>query len=347
MEQLPNFMLSDSQTPSNELFDFSSTAFPPETLDLSSYEDFIGLSYPASSSNGDAVNGNTSNTIFSSMPWLGVSDNRSGSLDSQVSPLGVESPDAYNLQQTLSLGPRQPATPAPSTAQTIQGPQTHSPGLQDNSTPYKKLKQAHNTGNGTSDDVLGDMVDLLAQQDVWHDLPESSSDVTQVLPHDARDRIVAAVQLLLHRALQTHDSLSPSRHGVFGRIVVLPPSHVLIHFVELYAARVDIVQPYLSMAGSPRISIKEILQVDMADVGILLLILLITQGAMFTDHRESLILADGLTEICRLALNDVLESRSMAQPIVGGSALQLLTLCAWSGRDSFASVCKAWGTETL
>jgi hypothetical protein len=58
---------------------------------------------------------------------------------------------------------------------------------------------------------------------------------------------------------------------------------------------------------------------------------------MLTDHSESHILANGLIEVCRIALDDVLENRSISQPMIGGIALQLLTLCARSGKDSFAS----------
>lgn len=191
-----------------------------------------------------------------------------------------------------------------------------------------------------SGDVLGEMVDLLAQPGIWNGLSDSKVDAASVaLSQDARDRIVATVQILLHRALQIGTSPPASGPGLFGRIVALPPSHVLMHFVELYAARIDSIQPYLGLAGSPTANIQDILQVDTADVGILLIILLITQGAMLTDHRESHIFAHGLIEICRVALNDVLERRSISQPMIGGIALQLLTLCARSGKDAFASVC--------
>jgi hypothetical protein len=181
------------------------------------------------------------------------------------------------------------------------------------------------------------MVDLLAQPDAWHGLLESNSDSSQTLSHDARDRIVATVQLLLQRALQSRYSPSTPSQGLFGRIVVLPPSHVLMHFIDTYADRIDSIQPYLGISGSSIVNMKDILQINMADVGILLIILLITQGAILTDHHESHILANGLIEVSRIALDDVLESRSIAEPMIGGIALQLLTLCARSGKDSFAS----------
>ncbi|KAI4694334.1 hypothetical protein J4E81_006551 [Alternaria sp. BMP 2799] len=191
--------------------------------------------------------------------------------------------------------------------------------------------------SATSDDVLAQMVDLLAQPTAWQGLAENDSEPSQSLSHDARDRVVATVQILLQRALWSRQSPSTSSQGLFGRIVVLPPSNVLMHFVETYANRIDSIQPYLGLAGSSSINVTDILQVDKADVGILLIILLISQGAMLTDHFESHVLANGLIEICRIALDDVLESRSISQPMIGGIALQLLTLCARSGRDSFAA----------
>jgi len=75
----------------------------------------------------------------------------------------------------------------------------------------------------------------------------------------------------------------------------------------------------------------------MADIGMLLIILLITQGAMLTDQHESHVLAHGLIEVCRIAVDDLLKTQSIAQPMVGGSALQLLTLCTRSGKDDLAS----------
>jgi hypothetical protein len=303
VENFSNFVLHDGQPPNSELFDFPSTALPQDPLHFAGYGDFMDLSYPIASSHGDMPSGSASNTPFSSVPWLNESAVRGESPGSQLSP-----------------------------------------SMQNVSAHHQNFEETRTGGAETSADVLGHMVDLLAQPGAWHGFPGGASDATQVLSHDARDRIVAAVQLLLHRALcQTRSTRSPlsSSHGLFGRIVALPPSHVLVHFLDLYAARVDFIQPYLGMAGSPKISINDILQVNMADVGILLVVLLITQGAMLTGHHNALILADGLTEVCRVALNDVLESRSMEQSLVGGSTLQLLTLCTWSGKDSFFTVRKA------
>jgi hypothetical protein len=239
----------------------------------------------------------------------------------------------------LTAGANQLPTPTPTAARTIQNSQTNTPMGQIAFSPDQPLAGERTTQEGKVDDVLRSLVDLLAQPNAWQEFPDESGDAAQILTHDARDRIVATVQLLLHRALcQNRVVLSPSTHGAFGRIVALPPSHVLVYFIQLYAARVDCIHPYLGLAGSPTISIKDILQIDMADVGILLVIFLVAQGAMLTNHHESLILAHGLVEICKLALNDVLDTRSIAQPMVGGCTLQLLTLCAWSGKHSFASV---------
>jgi hypothetical protein len=301
-------------------------------------EDFAGLSYPAASSHDETNNETTSHMMFSSMPWMDLSG-----LDSQASSM-MGSTDFHKQHQKLPPpGPNQlptsTLTTALTTAHTTLSPQTTTPGMTNAPTPYWSPEGTCPAQEGKVEDDLRALAELLAQPGAWREFPDNKCDATQTLDHEARDRIVAAVQLLLHRALcQNRVVLPPTTHGAFGRIVALPPSHVLVYFVEIYATRIDFVHPYLGLAGSPDINIKDILQIDMADVGILLVILLITQGAMLASHHESLILAHGLVEICKLALDDVLQTRSIVQPMVGGCALQLLTLCAWSGKHSLAKV---------
>jgi hypothetical protein len=111
-----------------------------------------------------------------------------------------------------------------------------------------------------------------------------------------------------------------------------------MHFIEIYAARINSIQPYLGFPEST-VDIQNILKIEAVDVGILLIIIIITYGAMLTDHHESHVFAHGLIEVCMVALNHVLESRCISQPIVGGIALRLLTLCVRSGKASFISVC--------
>ena len=196
------------------------------------------------------------------------------------------------------------------------------------------------SNSDVTDNVLGKLVDLLARPEVWNGLNSYQSDAAVAMSQDARDRIVATVQLLLHCALEAGCSTAPSSQGLFGHIVSLPPSHVLMHFIDTYAVRIDRIQPYLGLPGSPTANIQEVLQIDAVDVGMLLIILLIAHGAMLTDHHESHIFAHGLIEVCRVALNHALERRCISQPMIGGIALQLLTLCARSGNDSFISVRK-------
>jgi hypothetical protein len=340
IDRFSDFALLENEPRSNDLFSFSNLDVPQGLVNFHN-EDFMDLSYPLTVNNTEALEGSTADRQFPSIPLVNGFVDRSISLDFHMSPLE---------QQSLPRDPNQLLTPASTTSQPILSSQLNQPRLQETATQDRILVPSCRGKDVTPDDVLGHMVDLLAQPSDWHGLPFSNDDAGQVLSHDARDRIVAAVQLLLHRALcQARSTRSPERasHGLFGRIVALPPSHVLVHFIELYAVRVDAIQPYLGMAGSPTISIKDILQVDMADVGVLLVILLITQGAMLSDHGESLVLADGLTEICRVALNDVLENASITQPLVGGCAIQMVTLCAWSGRESFVSVRKIQDTDTL
>jgi hypothetical protein len=330
MEQFTGYMVPDSQTQNGDMFSFTNAALPQGSLDLSGYEDFMGFSYPATSANGDVMDASSSNNFFASLPDMNGSD-------PQFSSHSMGSGQMFQQHHDLSREANQPPTPPATTPRGTVSIPASSPELQTPFTPKPCAQNAPVDRPATPDDVLAQMVNLLAQPDAWHGLPDSNSDSSQTLSHDARDRIVATVQLLLQRALQSRHSPSSSSQGLFGRIVVLPPSHILMHFIETYATRIDSIQPYLGLAGSSIVNIHDILQVDMDDVGILLIILLITQGAMLTDHPESHILANGLMEVCRIALNDVLENRSISQPMIGGIALQLLTLCARSGKDSIAS----------
>jgi hypothetical protein len=331
MEQFTGYMVPDNQPQNNDMFVFN-TALPQGPLDLGGYDDFMSFSYPGAPVNGDAMDTSTPNNLFASMQSMDMHGN-----DPQFSPHEVGSGQVFQQHHNKSHMPNQPPTPPDTTPRTQRSQPASPPGLQNAFTPQQYPEKAPIDRPATPDDVLVQMVELLAQPDAWHGLPEGNSESSQTLSHDARDRIVATVQLLLQRALRSRRAPSPSDHGLFGRIVVLPPSHVLIHFIETYATRIDSIQPYLGLAGCSVLNIKDILQINTADVGILLIILLITQGAMLTDHSESHILANGLMEVCRVALDDVLESRSISQPMIGGIALQLLTLCARSGKDSFAS----------
>jgi hypothetical protein len=332
MEQSSDFMSPAQDSSGNETFDFADIALSQVPLDMTGYEDFAGLSYPVTLTHDETMDESTSHMMFSSMPWMG-----SSGLVSQNSSTRMGSTEAH--QQHLELpfpGPNQLPTP-----HTTQSPQTTTLDMSNVAASDRSLEGVRPAEADKVEDVLRALAELLAQPGAWREFPSNSCEATQTLDHDARDRIVAAVQLLLHRALcQNRVVLSPSTHGAFGRIVALPPSHVLVYFLELYATRIDSIHPYLGLSGSPRINIDDILQIDMADVGILLVILLIAQGAMLSNHHESLILAHGLVEICKLALNDLLETRSIAQPMVGGCALQLLTLCAWSGKHPLAKVSK-------
>lgn len=333
MDQFPAYILPDGQTNNSELYMLVDTTLPQGQLDLTGYEDFMGFPYPVSLG-GEPMDGTTSTHLFPSMPRPEMQTN-----EPHLSPRGPGNHNLYKQQQGLFHGPNQPPTP-PFTSPHIKS--SLSLGLTNSqyaSSPNKKNQDISIGSSYATDDVLGELVDVLARPDAWDGLPSNKSDSTMALSHDARDRLVATVQLLLQRALQIGSSPSSSTEGLFGRIVSLPPSHVLIHFIEIYTARIDSVQPYLGLPGSPTANIQDILNIDAVDVGMLLIILVITHGAMLTDHHESHVFAYGLIEVCMVALNHVLERRCISQAMVGGIALQLLTLCVRSGKSSFISVC--------
>ena len=343
-----------SQPPANDMFVFATTSLPQTSLHLNGYDDFINFSYPPPPANTEAMDVGSSSAMFSPMSRMDMH-----SSDPRLLSPGLGDGDLYkqqqhqqqhsqhehqyqhsDRQQDISFGPHQPPTPpltAPPSAQSLP---SSSPALPSRKSPDRFAREALTEKPDNLDDVLADMVHLLAQPDAWNSIPNLIGDATQALSHDARDRIVATVQLLLHRALQSRSPPSQCSQGLFGRIVALPPSHVLIHFIDMYAARIDSVQPYLGLAGCPTTNLHDILSVDMADIGMLLIILLITQGAMLTDQHESHVLAHGLIEVCRIAVDDLLKNQSIAQPMVGGNALQLLTLCTRSGKDGLTSVCQ-------
>ncbi|XP_014553138.1 hypothetical protein COCVIDRAFT_108501 [Bipolaris victoriae FI3] len=331
MDQFPAYILPDGQTNNSELYMLVDTTLPQGQLDLTGYEDFMGFPYPVSLG-GEPMDGTTSTHLFPSMPRPEMQTN-----EPHLSPRGPGNHNLYKQQQGLFHGPNQPPTP-PFTSPHIKS--SLSLGLTNSqyaSSPNKKNQDISIGSSYATDDVLGELVDVLARPDAWDGLPSNKSDSTMALSHDARDRLVATVQLLLQRALQIGSSPSSSTEGLFGRIVSLPPSHVLIHFIEIYTARIDSVQPYLGLPGSPTANIQDILNIDAVDVGMLLIILVITHGAMLTDHHESHVFAYGLIEVCMVALNHVLERRCISQAMVGGIALQLLTLCVRSGKSSFIS----------
>lgn len=333
MKQFP-YMMQNTLAQNNALFDFTDPTLSQGQLDLTGYEDFMNFPYPVSTG-GVAMDGSTPAHLFSSIPSLQGQIN-----DPQFSTHGPGSGELYRNSQEFLQGPNYPPTPP------FKSPQI----MQSASASLKNEPKKHGTRNMTqdgpmsksdaSDDVLGKLVDLLAQPDAWDGLNGYQSNADGAMSQDARDRIVATVQLLLHRALEAGCSTASSSQGLFGRIVSLPPSHVLMHFIDIYAARIDSIQPYLGLPGSPTANLQDILQIDAADIGVLLIILLIAHGAILTDHRESHIFAHGLIEVCRVALNHVLERRCISQPMVGGVALQVLTLCARSGKNSFISVRK-------
>ncbi|KAI0572100.1 Transcription factor Cmr1 [Pyrenophora tritici-repentis] len=126
-----------------------------------------------------------------------------------------------------------PPTPPLTTPPSAQSLPSSSPAIPSRTSPDRFAREALTEKPGNSDDVLADMVHLLAQPDAWNAIPNVIGDATLALSHDARDRIVATVQLLLHRALQSRSPPSQCSQGLFGRIVALPPSHVLVHFIDI------------------------------------------------------------------------------------------------------------------
>lgn len=168
------------------------------------------------------------------------------------------------------------------------------------------------------------------EQTVW-----DPSDMASVVPLTSRtrDKMLAITQSFLHKALEIH------RGGVNGypksprtspgdfNFIVLPPSHILEHFLRSYVRSLTVYYPLVTGCVDP----NEMLQNNQAST--LLVLLMIAQGAAAMPMAEARWLSAGLTETCRISLFDIVEKdvELSADPIALRCALLFIVLGAWSG----------------
>ncbi|KAK4230208.1 hypothetical protein QBC38DRAFT_357468 [Podospora fimiseda] len=145
----------------------------------------------------------------------------------------------------------------------------------------------------------------------------------------ARDQMLAMTQGFLHRALEVHRAHGRSRGATKYEFnyVVLPPSHILEHFLRSYVRSLSVYYPLVT-AG--QVDPNEMLQTNSASV--LLVLLMIAQGAAAMPVAEAQHLSAGLTETCRISLFDMVEKDVQhTDPISLRCALLFIVLGAWSG----------------
>lgn len=150
-----------------------------------------------------------------------------------------------------------------------------------------------------------------------------------------RDKMTAITQSFLHKALGVHRggvggygrSGYSSPGGAFN-FIMLPPNEVLEYFLGSY---VRSLADYYPLAFSMRVDPNEMLQNNQASM--LLVLLMIAQGAAAVPMEEARYLSAGLTETSRISLFDIIEKdvELSADPIALRCALLFTHLGAWSG----------------
>ena len=168
-----------------------------------------------------------------------------------------------------------------------------------------------------------------------------ATDAPQVVPltSRSRDKMLAITQSFLHKALDIHRSgmimypktggtASPGPPDFNFNFIVLPPSRILEFFLQSYVHSLAIYYPLI--AGGV-VDPNEML--DNSQASILLVLLMIAQGAATVPMAEARYLSAGLSETCRISLFDIIEKNVelSADPTALRCALLFTLLGAWSG----------------
>ena len=128
------------------------------------------------------------------------------------------------------------------------------------------------------------------------------------LSSNAREKLVAVTQPILQKAFDTHhiDSRSQrSTESTEGKgFITLPPPIVLEYSLKAYVRRCE---PYYCCVPAGSLKANELMQGGNAKASCLLLLLMIAQGTAATPTIEARSLSSGLTEACRISLNDLLQ----------------------------------------
>jgi len=173
------------------------------------------------------------------------------------------------------------------------------------------------------------------EQGTWRPLEEylkngtwDASDMSSVVPLSpvSREQVLAVTQGFLDKALAIHRGRS-RRGGDDFNYIVLPPSHILEHFLQSYVRSLSV---YYPLVAAGRVDPNEMLENNKAST--LLVLLMIAQGAAAMPVAEAHYLSAGLTETCRISLFDTVEKDLQpADPIALRCALLFIVLGAWSG----------------
>lgn len=172
-------------------------------------------------------------------------------------------------------------------------------------------------------------------------LGSARGETIQVEPvHEGlRDKLMVISQGFFSRARDVHrvgigePALGKSRslsNANFVGFFILPPAFVLEAFLRTYASRVE---PYMPFFSGATIVPTKLIAANDEKASILLLLLMIAEGAMGSTVREAQNFASGLVETCRICIVDVMERNVQlsAHPVMLRCALLYLHASAWSG----------------
>ena len=166
----------------------------------------------------------------------------------------------------------------------------------------------------------------------------------------ARERFVAVSQAILQKAFDTHRIDSRSQRSTGSNegkgFITLPPPIVLESSLKAYVRRCE---PYYGCIPAGSLKANEVMQGGNAKASCLLLLLMIAQGSAATPTIEARSLSSGLTEACRISLNELLEKdHGLIQNL---TVLQCGLLCtnvaAWSGDKCHMEVSCCYAMVTI
>ncbi|KAH7026271.1 uncharacterized protein B0I36DRAFT_247834 [Microdochium trichocladiopsis] len=164
----------------------------------------------------------------------------------------------------------------------------------------------------------------------------STTDHAPVIPMSSRsrDRMLAITQTFLHKALEIHRGGLHRQHNTQysnasqPTFLVLPPSNVVEYFLRSYVGSTSF---FYSLVSTGCVDPNDLLSHSTASI--LLLLLMIAQGASTVPTAEARALSAGLIETCRISLFDIIEKDiEMSADLTALQCAALFTMAgAWSG----------------
>jgi hypothetical protein len=189
--------------------------------------------------------------------------------------------------------------------------------------------------------------DTLNDQSIWNNVqdvgPNEQTDFgidVESVQGSLRDKLMVISQWFLNRARDIHrpgSDRTDSSASVTG-FFILPPPPVLEAFLRIYSSRVE---PHIPFFPEGRINLTQLIASNDEKSSTLLILLMVAYGAMGSTSSDAQNLANGLLEICRICMFDIVEKnvQMTEHPIILRCALLYLSAAAWNGNRWHMDVC--------